>query len=288
VPKTDERSPTKPSAPPSDPPDVEMVWVPGGEYLMGSDEHYPEEAPAHRVAVGGFWMDRFQVTNESFRQFVSETGHVTVAQRLPDPADYPSGKPELLTRGSTVFVQPGHPVDLHNQYNWWSFVPGADWRHPRGSASTIRGLSKHPVVHVAWEDVEAYASWAGKKLPTEAEWEFAARGGLEGAEYTWGDEFTPDGRPTGGTWPTRGRASSQSRTSSSTGSSGRRRSAHSRRMAMACTTWQATSGSGRPTGSMTTTRSSTHAARSRTREVVTGDPVTTRRNWSLGSASPAK
>jgi sulfatase modifying factor 1 len=182
------------------PPDADMVWVPGGEFLMGSDSHYQEEAPAHRVAVAGFWMDRFQVTNERFRQFVKETGHVTVAQRSPNPDKYPEAKPEVLVPGSTVFVQPRHRVDLRNQYNWWSYVPGGDWRHPRGPASTIRGLSKHPAVHVAWDDVEAYARWAGKELPTEAEWEFAARGGLDGAEYTWGDEFTPGGKYMANTW----------------------------------------------------------------------------------------
>jgi sulfatase modifying factor 1 len=186
--------------PPGEPPDHDMVWVPGGEFLMGSDRHYPEEAPAHRVAVGGFWMDRFQVTNERFKRFVKETGHLTVAQRPPNPAHYPGAKPELLVPGSTVFAQPDHPVDLRDHYNWWRYVPGADWRHPRGRASTIRGLFRHPVVHVAWEDAEAYARWAGKELPTEAEWEFAARGGLDGAEYTWGDEFTPAGRYMANTW----------------------------------------------------------------------------------------
>ena len=186
--------------PPGPPPDSDMVWVPGGEFLMGSDRHYPEEAPAHRVAVGGFWMDRFQVTNERFKRFVKETGYVTLAQRPPNPADYAGARPELLVPGSTVFVQPGHRVDLHDHYNWWRYVPGANWRHPRGSASTIRGLSKHPVVHVAWEDAETYARWAGRQLPTEAEWEFAARGGLDGAEYTWGDEFTPAGRHMANTW----------------------------------------------------------------------------------------
>jgi formylglycine-generating enzyme len=185
---------------PSEPPDTDMVWVPGGEFLMGSDRHYPEEAPAHRVRVGGFWMDRFQVTNEQFRRFVKATGHVTVAQRPPNPADYAAAKPDLLVPGSTVFVQPRHAVDLRNHYHWWRYVPGADWRHPTGPASTIRGLSKHPVVHVAWDDVQAYAHWAGKQLPTEAEWEFAARGGLDGAEYTWGDEFLPAGRYMANTW----------------------------------------------------------------------------------------
>jgi sulfatase modifying factor 1 len=194
------RRATEAMEPPDRSPDGDMVWIAGGEFLMGSDRDYPEEAPAHRVAVGGFWMDRFQVTNERFKRFVKETGHVTVAQRSPNSAEYPGTKAELLVPGSSVFVQPRQPVDLSNHYNWWSFVPGADWRHPRGRGSTIRGLSQHPVVHVAWEDVEAYARWAGKELPTEAEWEFAARGGLEGAEYTWGDEFMPSGRYMANTW----------------------------------------------------------------------------------------
>jgi formylglycine-generating enzyme required for sulfatase activity len=183
-----------------DPPAADMAWIPGGEFLMGSDRHYPEEGPAHRVAVGGFWIDRFQVTNEQFDRFATETGHVTVAERPPNPADYPGAKPELLVPASSVFVQPREPVDLDNQYNWWTYVPGADWRHPQGPGSTIRGLADHPVVHVAWEDVEAYARWAGKALPTEAEWEFAARGGLEGTEYTWGDEFMLSGRYLANTW----------------------------------------------------------------------------------------
>jgi sulfatase modifying factor 1 len=185
---------------PDEAPDSEMVWVPGGEFLMGSDDYYPEEAPVHRVTVGAFWMDRFQVTNERFRLFVRETGYVTLAQRSPNPADYPGARPETLVPASTVFVQPAYPVDVSNHYNWWRYVPGADWRHPRGRGSTIRGLSKHPVVHVAWDDVAAYARWVGKELPTEAEWEFAARGGLDGAEYTWGDEFTPSGRYMANTW----------------------------------------------------------------------------------------
>jgi formylglycine-generating enzyme len=181
-------------------PAPDMVWIPGGEFLMGSDHHYDEEAPAHPVRVEGFWIDRSTVTNEVFKRFVKETGHVTVAERPPRAEDYPGAKPDLLVPASSVFRQPAHRVDLRNPYEWWTYVAGADWRHPDGPGSTIRGKAKHPVVHVAWEDVEAYARWAGKELPTEAEWEFAARGGLEGAEFVWGDEFTPGGSYMANTW----------------------------------------------------------------------------------------
>jgi formylglycine-generating enzyme required for sulfatase activity len=177
-----------------------MVWIPGGAFLMGSNAHYPEEAPAHRVSVDGFWMDACAVTNAKFRRFVEETRHVTLAERAPDPADYPGAKPELLVPSSVVFEKPRHRVDLRNPYNWWTYVAGADWRHPRGPGTSIEGLDDHPVVHVAFEDAEAYARWAGKELPTEAEWELAARGGLEGAEFVWGVELTPGGKHMANTW----------------------------------------------------------------------------------------
>jgi formylglycine-generating enzyme len=167
---------------------------------MGSDKHYPEEAPAHLTSVAGFWMDRHTVTNEEFARFVEATGHVTVAERPPNPEDYPGAKPELLHPASVVFHKPARRVDLRNHYNWWVYVPGADWRHPEGPDSSIQDRAQHPVVHIAWEDAEAYARWAGKEVPTEAEWEFAARGGLEGASYAWGEELAPGGKHLANTW----------------------------------------------------------------------------------------
>jgi formylglycine-generating enzyme required for sulfatase activity len=177
-----------------------MVWVPGGTFLMGSDDHYPEEAPAHRVQVGGLWIDRCAVSNDEYAGFVEATGHVTLAERAPEAADYPDARPELMVAGSSVFRRPGRPVDLRDPYQWWAWVPGASWRHPRGPQSSLRGRGDHPVVHIAWSDAEAFASWAGKELPTEAEWERAARGGLEGAEFAWGDELTPGGRHMANVW----------------------------------------------------------------------------------------
>jgi len=177
-----------------------MVFIPGGEFTMGSDKHYPEEAPAHRVAVDGFRIDRCAVTNKEFRRFVDATGYVTLAEKPADAANYPGAQPDMLVPSSVVFRKSSGPVDLRNHYNWWTYVAGADWRHPRGPGSSLQGLWDHPVVHVAFEDAEAYARWAGKALPTEAEWELAARGGLDGAEYVWGDDFMPGGKPHANTW----------------------------------------------------------------------------------------
>jgi sulfatase modifying factor 1 len=184
----------------SRPPAENMLPIPGGTFRMGSDRHYPEEARAHKVRIGGFWMSAYAVTNAEFARFVDATSYVTLAERPANPADYPGAQPELLVPASVVFKKARGPVDLRNPYNWWTYVAGADWRHPRGPGSTIDGLRDHPVVHVAFEDAEAYAKWRGHELPTEAEWEFAARGGLEDAEFTWGSEYMPNGRPMANTW----------------------------------------------------------------------------------------
>jgi len=177
-----------------------MVWIPGGTFAMGSDAHYPEERPVHPVTVDGFWIDRCPVTNVRFRKFVEATGHVTFAEIPPRADDYPGANPEMLYAGSLVFVKPQGPVDRRDIGNWWQYLRGADWRHPYGPGSSIDGLDHHPVVHVTFGDAQAFAVWEGKELPTEAEWEFAARGGLDGAPYAWGNEFIPSGRTMANTW----------------------------------------------------------------------------------------
>lgn len=185
---------------PGRPPAAGMVRVPGGGFLMGSQEFYPEERPVRRVEVDGFWMDDHPVTVAAFHRFVAATGYVTVAERPLDPAQYPGADPALLQPGSLVFHKTDGPVDLRDVTQWWRYVPGAQWRHPRGPGSGVKRLGKHPVTHVAAEDAEAYAAWAGKQLPSEAEWEFAARGGLDGTVFTWGDDFAPGGTMMANTW----------------------------------------------------------------------------------------
>jgi formylglycine-generating enzyme required for sulfatase activity len=181
-----------------------MVWIPGGEFSMGAMDppsvnevgmHAAVDArPIHRVYVDGFWMDKTDVTNEEFARFVKATGYVTVADRKPRAEDFPGAPPENLVAGAVVFSPPDHPVPLDNHFQWWSYVKGANWRHPEGPQSSLNGREKYPVVQVAYEDALAYAKWAGKRLPTEAEWEFAARGGLAGKLYPWGDQFRPSGK----------------------------------------------------------------------------------------------
>lgn len=203
--ETSVRTPAAPGPAPAG-----MVWIPGGEFSMGcldprslphgGPDPMADARPVHRVRVEGFWMDATEVTNRQFAAFVTATGYVTVAERVPRAEDFPGAPPENLVAGSVVFTPPTEPVPLVDHLRWWAYVKGADWRHPSGPESTIEGHDDDPVVHVAFEDAEAFARWAGKRLPTEAEWEFAARGGLPGATYPWGDEFNPHGRWMANTW----------------------------------------------------------------------------------------
>jgi len=189
----DERTPAKAPFP-------DMIWIPAGSYRMGSDDHYPEERPVHKVSVDGFWIDRYPVTNERFARFIEATSHMTWAEIPPDPRHYPGALPHMLYAGSLVFVRPSGPVDHRNIGNWWTLMRGADWSHPQGPSTSIADRAQHPVVHVAFSDAEAFAKWEGKSLPTEAEWEFAARGGFDGATYAWGETMAPDGRHMANTW----------------------------------------------------------------------------------------
>lgn len=177
-----------------------MIWIPDGVFSMGSESHYPDEGPIRRVDVAGFWIDPAPVTNALFAAFVNSTGHVTGAEVAPGAEEYPGADPADLVPGSLVFEMTNAPVDLGDFSNWWRWVPGADWRHPTGPDSTIDGLDTHPVVHIAYEDALAYARWKGESLPTESEWEYAARGGLDGQEFVWGDVDSQESDPVANTW----------------------------------------------------------------------------------------
>jgi len=185
---------------PSAPNTNNMVWIPGGTFWMGSEGGNPDEQPVHQVRLDGFWIDKTEVTNEEFEKFVRATGYVTVAERKPDPKDFRGVPSDKLVPGAVVFTPPPGDVSLENHYAWWQYMPGANWPNPEGPDTTIRGREKHPVVHVCWEDAIAYAKWCGKRLPSEAEWEYAARGGQDRQLYIWGKEQAPDGQWQANIW----------------------------------------------------------------------------------------
>lgn len=234
-----------------------MVYIPGGRFSMGMPNPVgmtgggngvmEDCRPIHRVEVNPFFMDDHEVTNAEFEAFVKATGYVTIAEKAPSKEEFPDADPELLVAGSVVFTPPAKPVSLNDHLQWWSYVKGANWRRPEGGESSIKGRENHPVVHIAWEDAAAYAKWAGKRLPTEAEWEFAARGGLTGNLYAWGNSFLPGGSR----WPIRFRVIFPIKTAMKTDLPEPLRLNSTVPTDLVCTIWPEMYGNGVPTGTGT-------------------------------------